>query len=600
MDNNEGLNLHRMDDLPGELDLGEQAIEEMSTSSQAEAQVDAILPVVSMDIDIGNVKQYYTRKTPDAAIDIKDIIIHVRKEYPNPRQRVIVSCDVPLPVKDLEEVFIYVSGINEQQANSIRGLGYFCYCPVEITKDTMQQEGYGIQQYVDDFCSVNNINNCELLVYGDDSDDILEVWNYIQTVGTIGHTILFPQDVVHKLKLLPNGIDLSPFAKEMSQARDRNALSVTFINNILARVGNEVAKGKTALQDFEDTRSIYAKWLTLALTQRHNLVPVYLGSYINEYVDMEAAYPLSKLSMYERFKFVERLPGKVGYIGKYRGFSCIFAIAKKIYPMPAVAFDIGSQAVITSGLEDFTYETLKIADWREWFKGSPTYYVEKQNRSSTALMSGMSDREVDERLRTIFLQMTEAVDGSVFMSVRNSVLASHNGKVYVLYYDQPLGIAGAMISEHFGTEPMVLSEEHFSQLIDVRVIVAKNKSEEQSTASGKMSEFTQLMTILPQTFTTAIPLDVLMNSVLVGQGADELSYYDRRLRCDKNVLPIITHADSEMHQQHSIFDYLNVLDVGADPVAGPVISSFGSINSDSGYLDKIPVSIESFRGWKLL
>lgn len=600
MANQEGLNLHRMDDLA--VSQSESKVPEGVdvAPTDLEDQLDTVLPVVSMDMKIADVKQYYTKREPGAVVDIKDIIIHVRKEYPNPRQRVIVKCDSALPAKDLEEVLIYVQGVNEYQANSIQGLGYFCYCPIEVTSEMMKQDGYGIQQFVDEFCSVNNINNCEILIYGDSSDSILEVWDFIQTSGTLNHTILFPQDVVHRLKLLTNGLDLSPYAREMSQARDRNALNVSFINGILNRIGDEIAAGKTALQDFEDTRSVYAKWLTLTLTQRHNLVPVYLGSYISEYVDMEAAYPLTRLSMYERFKFVERLPAKVGYIGKYRGFSCIFSIAKKIYPIPAVAFDLTSQLVITEGLDQFAYDTLRVADWREWFKDSPTYYVEKQVKTSTALKAGMTDREVDEKLRAIFLKMTEAMDGTVYMSVRNSVLASHRGKLYVLYYDQPLGIAGAMISEHFGTEPMVLSEEHFSQLIDVRVIVAKNKSNEMSTTAARSSQFTELMTTLPQTFTTAIPLDVLMNCVLVGQGADELSYYDRRLRCDKNVLPIITHADSEMHQQHTVFDYINVLDMGADPVAGPIISSFGSINSDSGYLTKIPVSIESFRGWKLL
>lgn len=567
--------------------------------------VEEVLPIATIAFDVANMRRYFTKPGIDASIDVRDIIIFVRSKYPNPRQRVVLKCETPLPVSDLQDAFIYVDGINEEEARAFDAIGQAAYCPIEITKEHMSMEGYGIQRFVESFCQHGNISSCEVLIYGDNIDDLLEVRQYLQDVGTFEYTPMFQASVVEKLKLLDNGLDLSSYAKRMSQALDRKSLSVSFIRTLLDEIGKEIEGGKTLLQCLEDTRSYYVKWLTLALTQKHNLTPVYVGSYISEYVNLKVAYPLDKLSMYERFKFVMDLPTTVGYIGKYHVFQCVYGIMKKIYPVPAMAFDLQDNVVIAENLERFEFEKLELFDWRVWFKESKNYYVTRTpsgaaSRGAGALSTEASDRGVDESLRKIFLEMTEAAGGNIFMSVRNSVLAKYEGRLYILYYSQMLGLMGVATSEHFGRQPLVVTEENFHQLIDVRLIASLQKSREQKTDSARREQFTQLMTVLPQTFRTAIPLDLLMCCVLVGQNATELSYYDMRLRCDKNVLPIITHEDAGSSRKQTIFDHLNILDVGKDKIAGPAISSFGSIDPECGYLNQVPVSIDSFRGWRLL
>jgi len=579
----------------------EATVESSQGGKDAPGISDEIPPVVKMKVNSKDIKRYYSE---GSTLDIKDLIVHVRSRYPNPRQRVLLQSDLMLPTKELADIFIFVEGDTEHNPEEVRGLGRVCYCLIEVTEQLMQRSDYGLQEFIDTFCARYNISSCDLLVYGDDVEALTKVWEYMKENIDSRYSVMFPHSVVYVLKLFSNGLNLAPYAQRMSQAADRNSLSIPFLQQIIQEISKEIKdNGKVALQDFEETRSLYAKWLTLTLTHMHQLSPVYLGSYLSEYIDLRVGYPFEKLSMFERLHFLSSLPQRVGFIGEYRGFTCVFNIMKKQYPPPFFVYDVANQEIIKEGLEQFEIGKVKIIDWRKWFRGSPGYFAKQQPAAGARgiLPVEMSDTDADKKLMEIFMDMTaNYLDEQIFLSIRNTALIQKDGKMYIAYYKEGGGLVGTLISEYFGAEMQVIPESRFHQLIDVRIVLARNKTQDIANVSDRNNVFTQLVSALPETFKPAIPIQILMYSVLVGHAAKELSYYDRRLRCDKCIMPIITHRDSALYKGNGVFDHINILNVGRDPIAGPAISSFGSINAEFGHLEQLPVSIETFRGCQLL
>ena len=273
----------------------------------------------------------------------------------------------------------------------------------------------------------------------------------------------------------------------------------------------------------------------------------------------------------------------------------MFEVAKKVYPYPTLAFNLGTGEVISSGMEQFDMKSMTIYDYRSKFPGSRKYFEEP---STGMVVAGTADSDVDAQLSAIFTTMMDKAGLSdVYLSVRNTVLAQFRGSIYLLYYSEPLGIAGMLYSEYFIQHPTVIREEEFNRLIDAKVVqAAEAKGNMTDIAEGNRA-FMQIMVKANTTLKPAIPPYVLMCATLASKYNNELSYFDKRLRCDKCVLPVINHLDAD--RAKTIFDYLSLANVKNDAVSKRAISSFGTLNANEGYLDTLPVSVDSFRGQKL-
>lgn len=529
--------------------------------------------------------------------DVKDLIIEVRRVFPNPRQRVIITTDMSVPVKQLADVLIFVQGVNDTEANIIRGLGPYCYCPIEVKQEFIGQGDYGIHAKLAEYTSVYNVTSFDILIYGEE-DAMRGAWEFVHEGSGISQQIYFPVSFTTHLKLFTNGLDIAPYARQLLEAQYRNELSSALLKSVMDELRDVVKSGKTAIQDFEETRSIYAKWLTMCLVQEFSLPPVYLGSYISEYINMKVAYPFEKLSFYERVMFLRNLPEQVGYIGKNQEFRCIFSIRKKIYPNPALVFDLEAGCVITEGLEQFALDKVQLADYRSMFPQSQQYFHEKQ---TGIVKSAGGDADVDRKLVSMFTGMTDRVaGGEVYLTIRNTCIAIVGGKRYIIYYTEPLGVAGLLQSPYFGTEPFVLYEEEFNNLIDVKIILAIRAQQEERSYEVGSQKFQTIMLKAKSMFVPAIPTFLLMCSELANNLPTDLSYYDQRLRCDKNVVPIITHADSTLRPKITVFDYVSLQNIRKDIIGRNALTAFGTLNSEAGYINKIPVSTETFRGSGLL
>lgn len=557
--------------------------------------VSAVTEIVNCTLNRNDLPYYFGDKsTPD----LRDIILCIREKYPNPHQRVLVQTDMTLPVKDLLEQLIYIRGVNDEKIKEFRGLGATVFLPVRITDKSMEDPDFFIYDRITEFIQVYGVTSFEILVYGDNQEQLAKVWEWVQTSADIHYKVIFPPIITKQLKLFENGIDIAPYAKRMKQAEHRNTLTTEFLRGLMDELREKVRSGKTAIQNFEETRSLFSKWLTMCLIQEFDLSPVYLSSYINEYVDLQVAYPFEKLSMFERLNFVSSLPADVGYIGKNQEFRCLFHIIKKIYPYPTVAFDLATGEVITAGLDQFDMQELQISDYRVRFTGSRNYFSINEGGIVAA---DNSDRATDQKLGQVFIRMMKAANiEDDCMTVRNTIMAKFHGKSYILYYNEPLGLVGSLQSEYFGGHAMVVQEEEFRNLIDAKIILALRRKESARDIVTGNSQFTEIMVRAANTFKPAIPIFVLMCCTLATQYGSELSYYDKRLRCDRCIVPIITHADSKLKSGNTILDYITLENLAADPIASGTISCFGTIMSNTGAATTLPVSIEAFRGCKLL
>ena len=533
-----------------------------------------------------------------AAFDAKDIIIYVRTRFPNPRQRVILKGAGPeLCTDELVRNLIYVEGYNDDKAVGLAAVEQDVYIPVDVNASFDENNCY-LDQIVQAYREKFELYTLEIAVYGDDDDKLAQLWEMEKTKGICSEKVYFPSRLTRQLKLFSNGIDIAPYAHQLRLLEQRNSLSCAKITGVMDPLRAEVKGGKTAIQNSEECCSKYASWIMLTLTQEFNLPPVYLKTYIDSWVSTKVGYPYDRLSMYERIKYLDNLPETLGFIGDNNDFRCIFRINRKVYPNPAVVFDLTNGGRSCLEVEEFTRDKIQIFDYRAKFPGSKNYFEEQGNGLSAR---GNPDFQADTDLSNMFDTLTKnAGMDSVFMTIKNTVVAEKDGKKYIIYYSEPCGLSGTLVSEYFGGELFVVHEDEFHRLLDVKVVLALRQQDREVFNHESNSSFTQLMAATPITLKPPVPPIVQMCCDLTKMQTRDLSYFDRRLRCDKSLVPLVTHSDSDVSKMSSVFDYISLSNVRRDRMAAGVVSAFGTINSDSGHLDEIPVCLDSFKGCKLI
>lgn len=556
--------------------------------------IDTIPPAVHLAINLKDIPIYFSH---NRVPDLKDIVVYVRNLYPNPRQRVILECEDLLPEKELKESLIYVDGVNDNSARDINGLGEYCYFPIKVTNELVASGAEGFENLVNEYKETYDIVSCDILVYGTDVELLSSMWEIIRELE-IPNRIYFPFNVFDVLTLFENGLNLAPYAERLASADAANSLTSSLLKDTVQELTDLVKSGKTALQDFEQTRSIYAKWLTAVLTHKLQLSPVYQNSFITEYVSLGVGYPFEKLSMYERIMFLDNLPSVCGYIGKNTEFRCIFKVLEKLYPHPELVVSMKTGEIIKGDLSRFERSKLNIIDYRRNFLESPTYFPKVKEGVA---QPNSRDIDVDDKLVKLFMKITDMAErDDIYLSIRNTVMARVNKELYIVYYSESCGVRGVLVSDYFGAFETVVQEEDFRNLIDVKLVLALIHQESMNSTTEGIDAFNEIMVQKQSSFRPAIPPYVNMVSELARLRCPDLSYYDRRLRCDYNILPIVTHRNSKLKPKVSIFDDILISNVRRDTIAGPTISAFGTLNMDRGRTVSLPVSIESFKGCKLL
>lgn len=525
-----------------------------------------------------------------------DIIIHVREKFPDPRQQVVVTSDFPLSIRSLQSHLIFVEGETDQFVTDVPKLGQDCYCLARIDGTNCELEDCGINSIIVAFSSLYSVSQFDVLVYSDDDSLLSKAWEYVQSNRFDGISYKFPRRFTSKIQIAENGVNVAKYSERLSAAKRKNELDISTISTVVEEFRKEISQGKTAIQSTEDSRSLYSQWLTLLAIQEFDLPPVYVGSYISEYVECYVAYPFEKLSMYERVMFVRDLPEYIGYIGSNVDARSLFACRTKIYPKPVAIFNITKEQMQPDLIEDFDLGTQPLYDYRAFFKESINPFTPPTTGLSA---SGQGDSDIDRKWSAIFAAMIALADSDIYPSIHNTVVfKARSGEICVAYFDEPLGLVGVLQSPYFGLHAFTISEDEFHHLIDVKILLALWK-QNNAASQDAASSFKSVVASARSTFRPAIPIFLLM-CVELATGLSGLSYYDQRLRCDRVCVPIVTHSDSKLTPKSSVFDFISLPNLLRDKYAASTITSFGSVNQSTKFKGKIPVSIESFRGCNLL
>lgn len=541
---------------------------------------------------------------------IYDIIALARARVPNPWEPVIFVCDfAPISVTELEYFSIFWKGHNDNKARTTLGITRESYCVVTEESIDWSAPDFGLPAFIQKFKTDYKVSDVTTLIAVPRKDDKGAASNHEENMARLRryvfdariNNVIFPTYAVKQHKLLKNGIDLSVYAESIFERKCRNSLSYDYLNTVIKEIESRI-QPDTVLQDIKEMRTFYVKLLSTYLTLKYNVPPIYVGSFLDEYLEFEFVYSFKRLSLLERLMFVQKLPNVFGYVSPHNDFRCLAALKGRIWPHPEYVFDISGNSIVSES-EYVNFQLgipgLKLVDYRTLFPGSKVFF-ETDNKALAP--QGTDDASIDFKLNALFTAFANAVDEKdIFPTVKNTVMVIRDGKKYILYCPEELGIEAVLMSEVFGSYPLVIPESKFKYLIDAQLVKALLYRER----ADSVREGTEGLALTWRQFSSsvamkpAIPYEVTLYTLAMGPQSNNLSYYDKLLRCTPDIYPIITSCESELCERSPLFDMLSPKSLRQDSQFSKAISCFGTLRSLSSK-SIIPVTFAAFKGRKEL
>lgn len=559
-----------------------------------------------LDIKISSVPRMFNVSDPYLPC-ARDVIAYVRGEIePNPWVPIILNTkEEPFAVDELEDCRIYWKGVNDDKAYYLQSLGVETYLVVSSTELSLDGgDDCGLEEVCADYQSKYRLRSFNIIIVGEDAGESREVIFKLRQYAVENERIdiIFPRFVLMQIKLLPNGLDISSYAKFISEKRHRNELNSAVLDSILRELDCKVEPSITAVQDLEEHRTPDIALLTTYLTLKYDLPPVYVPSFLSEYLTYQFIYPLTKLSLYERINFLYRLPAVVGYIGINYGFNCLAKIEEKIFPQPHFVFNLNTMTV-EEDPSKFSLNTpgIRFLDFRHTFRESKTPFVSDVKGGIS--VAGGSDEESDRALVRLFSELTRLVpEEDIFLSVKNSIYVMIDDVRYLLYCPEECGLRVIFLSEYFGQLEHIIPEQEFYRLIDAQIEMALlQKSRAPSIKEGNQALTVRWQQLDPKlALKPAIPIEVSLYMRMLPYHRNGLSYYDKHLRCCDDILPIITSLDSELHEVNPIFEDISLDALRNDPQAQKVLNCFGTMSHSNKTVHELPVTYQAFKDRRLL
>lgn len=190
----------------------------------------------------------------------------------------------------------------------------------------------------------------------------------------------------------------------------------------------------------------------------------------------------------------------------------------------------------------------------------------------------------------------------VYLSIKNTLLVRRGGKNYLMYCPEELGVKVIMMSEYFGLHEKVIGEGEFNRIIDAQHERAILKRDRASTSAKGNKELAVIWKTFQEAVALqpAIPLETSLYMNLLPLHQNGLSYYDRRLRCHANVLPLVTSIDSPLCDVSPLFKDIALEDLRSDPLARYSINCFGTLAQHNEHNPTLPITYKAFRRKELL
>lgn len=566
--------------------------------------------VRTISINLADIPKYFNMDYT-SELCARDIIAYVRGSIEeNPWVPVVLECNSkPISSGELEGSAIYWKGINDDKINNILGLSVYTYCVVNVSSLDRNKSDCGLGDILVEFKSKYGIHTFDILVVGENDGDagesvqtLVKLKEYVYESGR--DDVIFPAFIVRQNKRLEHGLDIDPYAKLIDSKRNANTLDASYLTEVLQELAEKISHDTTVIQDLDGRRTQTIKLLITYLNLKHNLPPIYLSSFVADYLRFQFFYPRTKLSLYERVAFMRRLPKAVGYISANQDFHCLAAVANKLYPKPHYIFDLEKRCLVeATQIFELQNPELKFIDYRRMFPHSQHPLCTSQTtRTDIAVSNSSSDEEVDRKLVDMFATLSTLVGAEpVFLSVKNTVMVDLRGKRYILYCPEEFGVQLHMISEYIGHYVTVITEGNFYRLIDAQLekaILERDRAPSSTKASHALATVWRQWN--PENaLQPALPLDVSLYMCMLPQGKNGLSYYDQALRCSRDVLPIITSLDSELRDVSPLFKDISLKSLRNDPQSKYAINSFGTTTTYSSQVPVIPITYNVFNEGRL-
>lgn len=560
--------------------------------------------IVEVKLTASSVKRIYSQS--GGQLDTRDVIIAVREKSPSPWNPVSLDFDGAVSATELAKTNIFLS--DSEDVKRVTGVGTVYF---------VLQEGEDLEKQADQYQQEHGVVISTVLLGFNSPQELQKLWDDTRNTGWAA-LLQFPASFASSLRKLPDGLDVAEYARDIAAAKRRNSLTDAEVLNALKKIYQEVDSGKVKLQSLEDTRSMFSIWLTLCATIKKNLTPLYLDSYVAEYLDSHFIYPVTRLSFFERYRFTRTIPQLVGYVGVNNGVKVTLNIANRVAPNPVAVYDMASQTLLPEDLlEEFTLSMQEgdggvlPLDYRTLFKQSSSFWTGSAKIPTVGAGGGTSqalaadantDASVDHLLKQMFVSMIQKCAFPIFPSIRNTAMIQKGGKNYIAYFPEEFGLVAQFSSEIFGVGVQVIKERDFHRLINAPIVLACNLRDGVSDASMdteyRENKASQALA-MPQLLRPALDPEVLTAVELAGAQCNQLSYYDYHLRCDERLFPVVFYDDLG-DKTAGLFDHLDVRRVTADVWAMQNITSFGGLCAGQDGTAKLHVSYQSFRGCRLL
>lgn len=546
------------------------------------------------------------------ALCAEDIIAHIRGQVEkDPWVPVVIETTMkPIAEEELAAVRIYWAGVNDDQISTFASLSINTCQVVHFSELSLEEEDCGIDAIMDKFREEYHIQRFNVLITGAENEPgateaISKLRSFILETGR--DDVLFPYFIVSKSELLSTGLDISVAAKQLETLADKNSLTSVKLKEILADLESQIDPKTTVLQVLDVRRSVYSRLLSTYLGLKYNLPPLYVSPFISEYISFRAVYPKDKLSLYERLMFLKRLPVTVGLISQGQNFTCVAQVNKRIYPFPHTVFNITDNCIEADPSEfSFDDPSLHVGDYRDMFPQSRVMLNPDIPEGRSLIEAGMTDEEVDRNLSKMFVELAASSGEIVGISIKNSVMAKRNGKQYVIYCPEECGLQLGMVSNYIGALVHVISESEFHRLIDVQLAMAIIRGGDGKSMGVKDTRnSTELSTIWRQFDTRvalqpALPLDVWLYMQLLPFASNGLSYYDKYLRCSKDVLPITITEENGKNELSPILQAIPESPLRTGDGARFAVNAFGTIANYVEHNPVLRVTYDAFRQEALL
>ena len=492
-------------------------------------------------------------------MSIYDYIAYIRKQFVNPWETcyfIEEECSFDNNMLEAYNLECISSEdrdrleVEEQHRKNMIDQVYFV-----ITKEQLDycEKDFGLKRLIQDFMQKYSISNVNILLYFtkmDADERILRAIDELQDKYSNGYLqdnqMLILPAFTYVGKVSDNtAIDISDFVNEIVYARERETLTLSKIREFDDFIKNRINENKQirSIAYFGAGSNIVLRALVSYLCLKYDLsYGISLDSQYNWISECGFTYMYGRMSMYERYHFVCRLPVAM----KYRPNKILEADCRKIGFVPPeviAAYNFDTTARIS---KEYDLSQLSLEDTIDFC----SLFVEQSPIGSTTLQPSKFTKYPDYQTDMDLTDKFIAMDPGLNINIRNSLL----------YYDKELDARVLLVtSGDFLLQAVVAAKGVFTK----EQIMIKEEN------FNKLSRH-------PELYNTAgdIPLVMDLEAILIllifSYKPLYLSYYELALRWVSNMEDNVYNNETV-----DLFSYIPLEEIRKEANSRYFISSFG-------------------------